>query len=147
MRSCFECGTAGEIHAHHVVPRSKGGTRTIDLCGRCHGLVHGAKTLRMGTLTSAAMKAKQERGEYTGGRIPYGSQLSADGVHLVPHAKEQREIRQARSLRASGMTLRAVSDRLWELGIASRTGKRLQPVQVQRMIAARDVQELQAPLI
>lgn len=40
MAHCFECGEPS-AHAHHVIPRVKGGTKTIDLCERCHGMVHG----------------------------------------------------------------------------------------------------------
>lgn len=37
---CFECGHLAD-HAHHVVPRAVGGTRTIPLCQLCHAKVHG----------------------------------------------------------------------------------------------------------
>lgn len=37
--ACFECGKPAE-HRHHVVPRSKGGKRTVPLCHDCHDLVH-----------------------------------------------------------------------------------------------------------
>lgn len=37
---CFECSQPAK-HAHHVVPYSKGGTRTVPLCEECHGKVHG----------------------------------------------------------------------------------------------------------
>ena len=36
----FECESYGEIDNHHVVPKSLGGTKTIPLCYKCHGLVH-----------------------------------------------------------------------------------------------------------
>ena len=29
------------MHDHHVVPRSRGGTKTVPLCGECHGKAHG----------------------------------------------------------------------------------------------------------
>lgn len=36
---CFECdGPAA--HQHHVVPRARGGTRTVPLCGECHAKAH-----------------------------------------------------------------------------------------------------------
>lgn len=40
MAHCFECNEPA-AHAHHVIPRVKGGTQTVKLCERCHGLVHG----------------------------------------------------------------------------------------------------------
>jgi hypothetical protein len=39
---CFECGEPyGEMH--HVIPRVRGGTKTIPLCVECHCKVHGLK--------------------------------------------------------------------------------------------------------
>ena len=39
---CFECGEPmGEMH--HVIPRSRGGTKTLPLCVECHCKVHGLK--------------------------------------------------------------------------------------------------------
>lgn len=39
QRKCFECGDEAQ-HYHHVVPHSLGGTNTVDLCEKCHGVVH-----------------------------------------------------------------------------------------------------------
>lgn len=39
---CFECGKpSGEMH--HVIPRVRGGTKTIPLCVECHCKVHDLK--------------------------------------------------------------------------------------------------------
>lgn len=50
---CQNCGTFGgpkgnaELHAHHVVPKSKGGTHEttnlITICKECHDAIHGNK--------------------------------------------------------------------------------------------------------
>ena len=43
--TCAGCGTeGGEIHHHHVIPRSYGGEHgpTTPLCPNCHDLVHKA---------------------------------------------------------------------------------------------------------
>ena len=40
-RSCFECGSVA-TKKHHIIPASRGGTQTVDLCSKCHGLVHNA---------------------------------------------------------------------------------------------------------
>jgi 5-methylcytosine-specific restriction endonuclease McrA len=42
---CFECGSTENIHYHHVVPKSKGGTQMIPLCAICHSIVHDAPHL------------------------------------------------------------------------------------------------------
>jgi hypothetical protein len=39
MGECFECGHPA-AQAHHVVPQSLGGTKTVPLCEKCHNLVH-----------------------------------------------------------------------------------------------------------
>src|SRR6516165_6562393 len=47
--------------------------------------------------TKAALGAKKKRGERVGG-IPYGFELGADGVHLVPSAAEQEVLGLIREL-------------------------------------------------
>jgi hypothetical protein len=42
---CFECSSDQDIHQHHVVPKSRGGTKTIPLCRYCHHLVHDMSVL------------------------------------------------------------------------------------------------------
>jgi hypothetical protein len=41
---CANCGSSGEMHVHHIVPLSKGGTNNLTnlkaLCRDCHVLVH-----------------------------------------------------------------------------------------------------------
>lgn len=65
MSACFECSASAE-HEHHVVPRSLGGTRTIPLCGKCHGKVHGRDTLSNSKLTRTAMMKRARAGLATG---------------------------------------------------------------------------------
>ena len=40
-RSCLECRSVA-TKKHHIIPASRGGTQTVDLCSACHGLVHNA---------------------------------------------------------------------------------------------------------
>lgn len=48
---CLECGTAATENAH-LIPRSRGGTATVPLCGACHGRMHGmSRAQDIGTLT------------------------------------------------------------------------------------------------
>jgi hypothetical protein len=106
MSACWECGGPPPLHDHHVVPRSRGGTRTVPLCEPCHGLVHG-RQMRTSDLTRAALAAKSRKGERTG-RVPFGSQLAADGVHLIDNPREQAVIDGIRGLRAAGLSIRAI---------------------------------------
>lgn len=64
--TCFECGKPAQ-HAHHVVPKSKGGTRTIPLCHDCHALVHDMERMTTAELTKRGLKKAAQEGR-TGGR-------------------------------------------------------------------------------
>ena len=72
--------------------------------------------------TSAAMAYKATRQEYTGGQVPYGWTLGADGVHLVANPAEQAIIAAARTLREQGLSLRKVGDALAAEGMLPRSG-------------------------
>ena len=85
--------------------------------------------------TRAALAVKKSRGERTG-MIPFGFQLSADGVHLEPNPGEQTIVEKVRALRAGGMTLQSIADALDEAGLVSRAGRPLSVVQVHRIAVA-----------
>ena len=59
---CFECGIDGEIHNHHVVPKSKGGTKTVPLCTICHGKIHDRNFLNHKQLTRQGLANAKKRG-------------------------------------------------------------------------------------
>lgn len=132
--SCIDCGSGGEIHQHHVVPRSLGGTFMVPLCSSCHALVHSREELSIKALTKKAMQAKRRRGEYTGGVVPYGFILSDDGVRLVEYEREQLVIASVRELRIGGMTLRGIADELANRGVFNRSGKAFSHVAISRMM-------------
>lgn len=88
------------------------------------------------TRTRAALLVKRERGEYTGGDTPYGFKLSEDGGRLVPVSQEQDVLKAAQTLREQGLSLRAVATELQEMGYVNRRGRRFDPRQVSRMLAA-----------
>ena len=90
----------------------------------------------IGERTATAMQHKATRGEFTGGQAPYGFRLADDGEHLAPVEKEQTVVNEARSLRARGLSLRAVAEALWEKGLGNRAGRPLAPIQIARMCAA-----------
>ena len=60
--NCFECGSKDEIHYHHVVPFSNGGTKTIPLCSICHGKVHERRFTNHREMVIRALKNKKEQG-------------------------------------------------------------------------------------
>ena len=93
MKQCFECEKTEdqiEIHDHHVVPKSKGGTKTIPLCCECHGLVHEKSRMNIKELTKQALADKRAKGFRTG-TVPYGFFAQEDGK-LIKNQKEQEVI-------------------------------------------------------
>ena len=64
MKKCFECETTEDLHEHHVVPKSKGGTKTITLCHQCHMKAHGrdGKGLHHSRLVQEGLNRAKERG-------------------------------------------------------------------------------------
>ena len=73
-------------------------------------------------------------GEYTGGEAPYG--FAVEGERVVEVEAEQAVVREARRLRAEGLSLRAVARELDAAGLRSRTARPFAAVQIQRMLAA-----------
>lgn len=133
--ACFECDAPSD-HAHHVVPRSLGGARTVPLCGVCHGRAHGndGRSATTRALTKAALAAKRSRGERIGS-VPYGYQVANDGRTLEPRADEAVAVALVRELRAEGMALRAIATRLEAAGCVPRGGGRWHPDTVARIAA------------
>jgi site-specific DNA recombinase len=89
----------------------------------------------IGERTSVAMRHMSELGEYVGGAPRFGYRLAQDG-RLEAHDAEQAAIREARALRAAGLSLRAVAARLGERGFRTRTGRSFAAVQIRRMVEA-----------
>jgi site-specific DNA recombinase len=85
--------------------------------------------------TTMALQHKKAHGERLGGRLPYGMQLAADGVHLEEHAAEQAVIRLARALHTAGLSSRIIAARLAEQGLYSRTGTVFAPSAILAMVA------------
>jgi len=132
-KQCFECGSVEDIHDHHVVPRSMGGTKTIPLCKTCHGLVHSKKMTSISTLTKKAMMEMKEKGLYTGGRHPYGKSL-VDGK-LIDNPYEQAVMDYAKELRNRGLSLRKCEEIMYIKGFRTRNGNTIRYSQIARWSA------------
>jgi DNA invertase Pin-like site-specific DNA recombinase len=85
--------------------------------------------------TAMALQHKKAKGEKTGGAVPYGYTLAANGVDLHPDPVEQEVIRQARKLHAGGLSLRKIAAALNRRGFNARNGSMFQATQIQRMVA------------
>ena len=70
---CFECGAIEDIHNHHVVPRSRGGIKTVPLCYSCHKKAHhrsGAGSASHSELTREGLHRAKARGVKLGNYNP-----------------------------------------------------------------------------
>jgi len=115
---CFECG--GEANErHHVVPVSRGGTKTVPLCASCHGKVHGMKRNDIGQLTKEGIARAKSNGKIVGRPCMKKEtedliiRLRLDGWSLDKIAKhlEDNEIPPARGGYWWASTIKAVVDR------------------------------------
>jgi site-specific DNA recombinase len=71
--------------------------------------------------TRAALAVKKSRGERVG-TVPYGYQLSKDGIHLELNPPEQKVIRAIQSLREQGLTFHKIVAKLNHDCIPTRKG-------------------------
>ena len=130
---CIECGSA-TTYDHHVVPRSLGGTFTVPLCAYHHGLVHNKKAVDTKTLTQKALLLKKAKGEKTGGTVPYGFDVDAQG-RLSPNEGEQDALKAIVDLHGRGWSLRAICAEMEARGIKTKTGKTTwQPKVISRLL-------------
>ena len=119
---CFECGSQAE-YEHHVIPQSRGGTRTVPLCGDCHAKAHHSnRGMTVRVLTEQALRSKRKRNEKTGGCVPFGYDAVNVGnpewvrgrlrttVKLVPNEVEQGLLLKMATMRADGATLKTICD-------------------------------------
>jgi len=84
--------------------------------------------------TRMAMAYKRNQGQRTSRHLPYGTQLSADGVNLEPCEAEQAILAQVKELRRSH-TFQAIADKLADEGVVSRGEKPFDAAQVYRMVS------------
>jgi hypothetical protein len=119
-KTCFECGRPAIVD-HHVVPESKGGTKTVPLCDLCHAKIHGEEMLKLKALRIAALNQSRISGFRFCTKIPYGFKLDKDGKKLIPDKKEQRGLKEISRMFNEGRSYRYVAAKLFEKGFRSRT--------------------------
>jgi len=109
MKECFECGSIEDLNEHHVVPRSRGGTKTITLCYSCHCKAHGrdAMGLNHRRLVSEGVKAKFARDPE--------SRSSWGGGHPTRRKKAAANLARGRQRVADEFALGATGIFAWEL--------------------------------
>ncbi len=86
--------------------------------------------------TRAALAVKARRGEKTGGALRVGERLANDGVHVEEDADEARAVALIVALRADGVSIRAIAERLNATGVPCR-GSRWHATTVARLLDRR----------
>ena len=72
--------------------------------------------------TRASLAVEKSNGQRVG-TMPYGFDLGADDVSLVPNEVEQSVVRDIRAMREAGKTLKAIAEALTERAVPTKTGK------------------------
>ena len=72
--------------------------------------------------TTMAMQHKRSRGERIG-ETPFGYRVGADGTHLEADEAEQNTLGVLKTLRAEGLSVRAIAEDLNRRGIPARDGR------------------------
>ncbi len=76
----------------------------------------------IGERTSVALAHKRSNGEKTGGTIPYGFDVTADGL-LTMNKNEQKAVHLILRLKRKGHSLRSICRELEKEGHKTKTGK------------------------
>jgi hypothetical protein len=106
---CFECGTIGPVDFHHVVPKSKGGTKIIPLCLSCHSKVHGEHMLNIRKLAKESRNKKIKESKENG--IPHNFGRKEGSVETVDKLlSKPKNIKIVNLLKESNLTVRSIVD-------------------------------------
>ena len=122
MNKCFECEATEDLQEHHVIPKSRGGTKTVTLCYECHMKAHGrsGKGLNHKKLTKEALSKAKTRGVKLGTH----NQRVLDGGKAKGQKNLDRLWPHIQNAQNQGLTSRKqIADYLNENGILSVRGK------------------------
>jgi len=128
---CFECEATEDLQEHHVVPRFRGGTKTITLCYSCHLKAHGQKGdgLNHSKLVSDGIKRKFEQDPEARSNWGAGARPEEAVKRLVKgRIKKADEFAMKYgemivSLKEKGHSLRSIASILTEKEIKTPNGK------------------------
>jgi DNA invertase Pin-like site-specific DNA recombinase len=84
--------------------------------------------------TSQALAVKRGKGEKTGGDVPFGYKLAADGVHLEAHPAEQEAIAMIQKWHGRGWSYRRIARELNAAGVITKRGAQWTHVQVSSVV-------------
>lgn len=94
---------------------------------------------RIAQRLSAARERKRKQGGFAGGRAPLGYSAEKGSKRLHINADKVDTVRRLFALRAEGLTLQAVADRLNDEGHTTQDGKHFTQMQVKRALDREDL--------
>jgi len=124
MKKCFECETTEDLQEHHVVPKSRGGTKTVILCYECHMRAHGRdnKGLDHIKLTIEGLQKAKNEGVVLG-KAPYGYKHSSDRKSYIELPEEQGAIKLVENCWENRIKWKGIVAMLNKEGYNTRGGK------------------------
>ena len=135
---CFECDTVEGLQQHHVVPKSRGGTKTVTLCHSCHMKAHGrdSKGLDHSRLTKEGLARAKKKGIKFGNPRWQGSLPKArEKRRATGRATVERYMPIIEMIRNNGTTsYRGIAKEMNRLGIKSPKGKNISAVLVRDVL-------------
>ncbi len=122
---CFECETTEDLHQHHVVPRSRGGTKTVALCHSCHMKAHGrdGNASNSKKLIIDGLRKKRLAGQIQG-NPKYGYVISKCRTELLESREEQNVLGIVDSMTKGGAKLTKIVAYLNENDHNNRSGRK-----------------------
>jgi len=89
MKKCFECEATEDLQEHHVVPRSRGVTKTVTLFNSCHQKAHGrdGNGLNHSRLTKEGLERARKKA-LAEGRVWKVGNPNWHKSHCLPKAHE-----------------------------------------------------------
>jgi site-specific DNA recombinase len=86
--------------------------------------------------TSAALQVKKSHNELVGD-IPFGYELSEDGIHLIENSREKEAIAIMQELRSRGLSFRKIISELESKNISAKKGGKWYPMTIKNILEAR----------
>ena len=133
---CWECGAETEdLHDHHVIPRSRGGTKTVPLCVSCHAKAHHMKkNMAASRLTREGLARAKARGVKLGNSNWKPALEAATRVRQSYADEFARQFAPVlKQLRESVRTYSELAEELNRLGFKTRQGKMFFPASVRNL--------------
>jgi site-specific DNA recombinase len=124
----------GNIELHSLSESLDTSTPTGRFMLKVMGAMNELEREQIGERTKGALSYKKEKGEKTGGDVPFGYALGEDGKTLIEDESEQVIIRLIKSLKIDGHSDNSIARYLNENGYQTKRGKDWSNVQVARIL-------------